>query len=1311
MVDAIKYKKYDTSKLLFVEIDKNGIVTYVNNKTCEVLNYTEDEIIGKNWFENFIPANIRTKTLEISKKLLTNKYKTVTSHENKVLAKNGKELIIHWHNTPVFDTNFNIIGHLSSGVNFTEKIELIKSLEKANNIIEKSNSVTILWKKAPHWPVEYTSKNVERILGYSENDFLSGNVLYENIIHPEDLERVSNEVAYFEENKLKKYTHKPYRLICKDGVIKWFNDTTQVIINEDGKITHYDGVITDITKTINAELELKKQHEKMETVLAAFDDGVYISDTDYKITYLNEAMIQKIGYNALGNKCHKAIHNEENPCSWCHFNNLKETQRSASIEIKHQDKNYTVTSVLLENDAKMTVHHDITKTKKLKKELLLKNKELTTINENLTLEKEKFKDIVENTSEWIWEIDTTGKFTYSNALVKKISGFSPKELVGKSVFIFIYDKYQKEMSQIFKNLIEIKKGWHNIEIKFAHKNGTFRYIESNSVPILNEKGILKGFRGINRDITERKLDGKEKEKLLVAVEQSANSIIITDSKGNIEYTNPKFTKVTGYTAKEVFGKNSRFLKSGKQTKEYYTTMWRTISSGKTWHGEFLNKAKNGNLFWEQVTISPIKNKSNKIINYIAIKEDITAQKRASLELKKTFEKLKTQERFLNNILQTANEGFWIIDNNANTTDLNTKMCKILGHPKAKIIGKSIYNFVNEQNSAIFKEQLKLRALGKCSSYEIELTTNKGKQLPCFLRTSPLFDKQKNKKGSFAFVTDISVLKKTYKVLENKNLKLKELSTQLSEKNRLLFENTKRFQNLFDKNPIALWEEDFSEVKKLLNKIEKKGHNIKTYLNENPDFVLKCVSKVKVINVNDAAVELFGVQSKEELLTGFGANFTKKSLNTFKEELIDIYENKEEIVHETDIYKKDGSIINAIMRIVQIENNRIIVSINDVTEINKAKEKAEESNRLKTEFLNNMSHEIRTPMNGILGFTDLLTNDDVSPEKRINFIQIIQNSGKQLLHIIDDILEISKLGTKQVTTNESEVCINNVMVELFSIFDIKAKETGIPIYLNKALSDKESIVLTDSLKLNKILGNLLENAYKFTNSGFIEFGYKLNNNTLNFYVKDTGIGIKPEKQESIFDRFSQEEKELSKKFGGLGLGLSIAKENAELLGGTISLISEKGVGSTFTVSIPYKPVNTNTKTITTNKKQSKKTEYTILIVEDEQVNYMFLETLLLDVLKLDCNIHHAKNGQEAVDFCHSNSNIDLILMDLKMPVLNGFEATKIIKANHPKIPIVAQTAYSTNDDKKRAFDAGCNDFLGKPISKKNLLEILEEYLKI
>ena len=382
------------------------------------------------------------------------------------------------------------------------------------------------------------------------------------------------------------------------------------------------------------------------------------------------------------------------------------------------------------------------------------------------------------------------------------------------------------------------------------------------------------------------------------------------------------------------------------------------------------------------------------------------------------------------------------------------------------------------------------------------------------------------------------------------------------------------------------------------------------------------------------------------------------------------------------------------------------------ELSLAKEKAEESNRLKTLFIHNLSHEIRTPMNGIIGFSEMLEQDNLSQERKVFFTKMIRESSIQLLKIIDDILEISTLAIKQDNIKEEPFNLNSLFNDIYSTYYAKAKEANLSLNLKKQFDDQQHIIMTDKARLYKILSNLLDNAIKFTHDGYIEMGYYLEQDKVVLYVEDTGIGISENNLEIIFERFSQEDNELSGKHEGLGLGLSISKANAQLLGGDITVESEKGKGSAFFVTLPYKSLDEKQDNLAGNdskKIKAPKDNITILIAEDEEVNFLYMEALFEEKADINFVLIHALNGQEALDKCMENQQIDIVLMDIKMPVMNGLEATKEIKSKLPNLPIIAQTAYTTESDKQLALKYGCDDFISKPIEKEKLIEMINKYL--
>lgn len=389
-----------------------------------------------------------------------------------------------------------------------------------------------------------------------------------------------------------------------------------------------------------------------------------------------------------------------------------------------------------------------------------------------------------------------------------------------------------------------------------------------------------------------------------------------------------------------------------------------------------------------------------------------------------------------------------------------------------------------------------------------------------------------------------------------------------------------------------------------------------------------------------------------------------------------------------------------------QQNEEYVSLNE--ELKAAKEKAEESDRLKSSFLANMSHEIRTPMNGILGFSTFLADPLLATDVREAYVKIINTSCEQLLHIVNDIIDISKIEAGQIDLTESMFDLNDLFSEVFLFYSPVAKEKGVELIIRPLagrLSDNRRII-SDRTKLRQILDNLLSNAVKFTHSGKIYLKCEVKEGILQFEVEDTGIGIKPELQNAVFERFWQVEKSYTKKYGGTGLGLSITRAYVERMGGTIKVKSELGKGSTFIFTVPYKnSLKEQAEVVEPQMKENTIAKsLTILIVEDEEINWLYLN----EILKSRARTLHALNAKMAIEYIKKYPEIDLVLMDIKLPDINGLELTGIIKAINSKVKVIAQTAYALSGDREKAIDAGCSGYITKPIKRQELLNLISLY---
>lgn len=979
-----------------------------------------------------------------------------------------------------------------------------------------------------------------QLFGYSREELLGSSV--ERLAAPEYRKLVMGRVS--------NYKDEPYEALGlrKDGST-FYGEVRGRMLSADNpnlRIT----VVRDITARKEAEKALKEREKKLELFFSQSLDGFFFMELDHPIEW-NEhsdrkALLEYVFTHQRITKANNALLNlygateaelpglipgklfSHDPEDGKKI--LEELLDHGILHVETEGQKLDGTPIWIEGNyicmydeqGYVTGHFGIQRDA---------TERITTMTQ-LEKSERNYRTLIELAPDAFFRGDGEGNFIAVNDKSLHLTGYSRDELLTLNM----KDLFSENVLNQKPLRYDLLKQGNTIisEREIVTKDSNFTHVEMNS-RALPDGTMISFFR----DITERKNIKKELLKLSRAVEQSQNSVIMTDPEGKIEYVNNKFLQVTGFSLAEMLGKIPGIMQPGNGREPEVQEIWETIRNGHTWNGEHQENKKNGELYWERTQISPITDPAGHVTNYLVINQDITESRRINEALVRAKENAEESEtRF--KALHDASFGGIAIHDKGVILDCNQGLSEMTGFATGELVGMNGLLLIAEDFRELVMDKIRT---GYEDQYEVEGLRKNGEHYPL----------------------------------------------------RIAARN-----------------------------IQYRGQNVRVT------------------------------------------------------EFRDITEQKQS---EKDLFE--------------------------------AKEKAEESDRLKSAFLANMSHEIRTPMNGIMGFANLLKQPGLGGEKQQQYIDIIQKSGARMLNIINDIVDISKIESGQMAVSISRTDIDLLIRQLHDFFKPEVEQKGMQINITK--SGKLPLIRTDEQKLSAILTNLIKNAIKYSDKGAIELGYHIKKTSgqaeLEFFVKDKGIGIPADKISSIFERFIQADIDDQKALQGAGLGLAISKAYVEMLGGKIRVESEVEKGSDFYFTIPY-PIDQEEKgklpiTKSGEKLMDRTRELKILIVEDDKDSELLL-TLSVEQFSRETLI--ALNGIEAVEACRQNPDIDLVLMDIKMPQLNGLSATEQIREFNKEVVIIAQTAYGFSQDWKKSLDAGCNDYISKPINIDELVKLIHKYFK-
>jgi PAS domain S-box-containing protein len=845
-----------------------------------------------------------------------------------------------------------------------------------------------------------------------------------------------------------------------------------------------------------------------------------------------------------------------------------------------------------------------------------------------------------------------GMYVSVNEGFTNITGYTKKETIGKtSSEINIWADMADRDLLVQK--LKSEKDVVNMQTRFKMKNGTVR--EGLMLASIIEIEGVPHILSLTKDITEKhqyqtaisEIELKYHELMDLA----PDGILLGSNNGMMTGANSKMLKITGRTLDDLLGNNIAILFSKEELRRV-PLRYDLLNEGKTVTNERNILRPDGSTIHVEMHTRMMPDGSYQLICH-----DITDRLKTENELRK-----------LSMAVEQSPVAILITDPEGTIEYANPKLCESTGFSKDELIGQNprIWNS-HEKSEEELKELWDTIKSGNEWKGEFHNRNNKG-ELYWEHATISSIKNEKNEITHFLGIKEDITLRK---ILEEKTI-----------------ESEKRYRDIFLANPIPafIYYEDTFEI----------------------------------IEVNEAAVVNYGYTREE---------FSRMTLKDIRppEDVPEFIEMTREF--RSDVFhsatnnhmRKDGTIFQADLTSHALADKngrktRLVMSV-DITQRVKAAdqmklamEKAEASDRLKTTFLNNISHEIRTPLNGIMGFVDIITQPDLSDRDKKDSVLMLVESSNRLLGTITNYMDISLLTSGSMTVVNNTFNPTSILREAFKNYDRLCHEKDLTIFLEIPEKYENLNVSSDREIFQKALNHLLDNAIKFTQSGSIKFGLKNNKGQLEIFVTDTGAGIRKHSLENIFNPFNKGDQMLTWQSDGSGLGLPIAKGMIELLGGNIHVKSEERKGSTFSIVIPswsQSLKELSPKGAEDSKKTNRKP--LILVAEDDETNFFYLNALLR--FETGAEVIHASNGREAIEMVKAKPEISMILMDVKMPEIDGLEATRQIKKIRKDLPIIAITAYSMSGDKERVLSSGCDGYISKPINKRSLIEKMEEFLNL